>query len=310
LAQKRFKLKVLIAAVLGIIITFVVAAAAIAMMVFDAPWPKLNSWQDVKHQSIRLTRLTRYMYWTYGFNLPGTPDFQALEQRLASQNLKLGAPVFMRIFKQEFKLELWMKRDGRFHLFATYPICKWSGRLGPKLKTGDRQSPEGFYTVSAGAMNPASRWHRSFNLGFPNAYDRQHHRTGAYLMVHGGCSSIGCYAVTNDAIDEIWKLTTAAFKAGQGRFHVHVYPFRMTAINRFLHADPRWEQFWSDLKNGYDAFEKTRLPPKIFACRRRYVVMANNNARSDGEHAIQRACPPRHALSRTVPQVLVSFRTK
>ena len=90
------------------------------------------------------------------------------------QGVALGAPVFIRIFKREFELELWMRRDGRFHRFAIYPICRWSGRLGPKLVEGDSQAPEGFYTVDAKALNPASRWHRSFNLGFPNAFDRAH----------------------------------------------------------------------------------------------------------------------------------------
>ena len=99
----------------------------------------------------------------------------------------------LRIFKREFELELWMKREDRFHRFAVYPICRWSGDLGPKLAQGDWQAPEGFYTVDAKALNPTSRWHRSFNLGFPNLFDRTHQRTGNYLMVHGGCSSTGCF---------------------------------------------------------------------------------------------------------------------
>ena len=137
----------------------------------------------------------------------------------------------MRVFKREFELELWMKRDDTFHRFAVYPICRWSGRLGPKLAEGDAQAPEGFYTVDAKALNPASRWHRSFNLGFPNAYDRSHQRTGSFLMVHGGCSSIGCYAMTDAVVDEIWRLVTAALGKGQPRFQVQVFPFRMTAEN-------------------------------------------------------------------------------
>ena len=115
--------------------------------------------------------------------LPGTPDLANLPGRLSAQGLALGAPVFIRIFKREFELELWMRRDGRFQRFAVYPICRWSGRLGPKLEEGDGQAPEGFYTVDAKALNPASRWHRSFNLGFPNAFDRAHARTGS--LRHG-----------------------------------------------------------------------------------------------------------------------------
>ncbi len=136
--------------------------------------------------------------------------------------------MFVRIFKREFELELWMMRDGRFHRFATYPICKWSGQLGPKLATGDHQAPEGFYTVDETQLNPNSRWHRSFNLGFPNAFDKAHGRTGSFLMVHGGCGSVGCYAMTNGVIDEVWKLVTAALRGGQKRFQVQVLPFRLT----------------------------------------------------------------------------------
>ena len=91
-----------------------------------------------------------------------------------------------------------MGGEGRpLRRFATYPICLWSGRLGPKLREGDRQAPEGFYTVSAEQLNPNSRWHRSFSLGFPNAFDQAHGRTGSFIMVHGGCPSIGCYAMTD-----------------------------------------------------------------------------------------------------------------
>ncbi len=247
---------------------------------------------ELQHQAIRLERLKRYALWKAGFTLAGTPDFSDLPARLERQGFKHGAPVFIRIFKREFELELWMKRDGRFHLFQAYPICKWSGRLGPKLKQGDHQSPEGFYTVAAGAMNPASRWHRSFNLGFPNPLDRHHGRTGSYLMVHGGCSSVGCYAVTNDAVEEIWRLTTAAHNGGQRRFHVHVFPFRMTATNLAWQGGHRWTEFWHDLKNGHDAFDLTGLPPKVFVCKGRYAVATETDGTSRGAHRIVRRCPP------------------
>ncbi len=237
-----------------------------------------------------LDRADRLVRSYLGLPLRGTPDLSRLDERLKEVGVKLGAPVFIRIFKQEHVLEIWMKKDDRFVLFASYPICRWSGYLGPKLKEGDRQSPEGFYTVSKRQLNPNSRWHRSFNLGFPNIFDRSHKRTGSYLMVHGGCSSIGCYAMTNAAMDEIWRIVTAALWRGQGRFHVHVYPFRMTAWNRRLHRGNRWNSFWSDLQDGHDVFERTHVPPKISVCKQRYVVRKGENT-GKGNDRILTHCP-------------------
>lgn len=224
-----------------------------------------------------------------GLPLRGTPDLARFAERLAEKGVRLGDPVFIRIFKQESKLELWMKRGERFVLFATYPICRWSGLLGPKLKEGDRQSPEGFYTVGSGQLNPNSRWHRSFNLGYPNRFDRAHGRTGSFLMVHGGCGSIGCYAMTNPVIDEIWRLVTAALKGGQARFPVHVFPFRMTRWNMALQSGRKWEAFWRDLKVGHDLFEETRVPPIISVCERRYVAQPGSPG-GDGSRAISQDC--------------------
>ncbi len=138
---------------------------------------------DWDHLQIKAERARRHEQATLGVPLSGTPDLAALDRRLAADGLSLGAPVFIRVFKREFELELWMRRDDGFHRFAVYPICRWSGRLGPKLVEGDAQAPEGFYTVDAKALNPTSRWHRSFNLGYPNAYDRSHRRTGS--LHHG-----------------------------------------------------------------------------------------------------------------------------
>ena len=180
--------------------------------------------------------------------LPGTPDLSNLAARLKEQGLTLGSPVFIRIFKREFELELWMKRDGDFLRFAVYPICRWSGHLGPKFFEGDGQTPEGFYTVGVKALNPASRWYRSFNLGFPNAFDRAHDRTGSFVMVHGGCSSIGCFAMTDAVIDELWRLVTAALNGGQRRFQVHVFPFRMTGENLARRRNHPAAAFWRELR--------------------------------------------------------------
>jgi murein L,D-transpeptidase YafK len=180
--------------------------------------------------------------------------------------------VFLRIFKLDSEIEIWMEKDGRYQLFATYPICLWSGWLGPKLREGDLQAPEGFYEVGAEQLNPNSRWHRSFNLGFPNEYDRAQGRDGSFLMVHGGCQSVGCYAMTNDVIDEIWRLVTAALDRGQQHFQVQVFPFRMTERNLKAHSADRWAGFWGDLKRGYDAFEHTHVPPLVSVRDGRYVV--------------------------------------
>ncbi len=229
-----------------------------------------------------------------GMRLPGTPPLGNLEQRLATQGLALGAPVFVRIFKREFELELWLQKDGRFQRFATYPVCRFSGGLGPKLRTGDKQAPEGFYTVDAKALNPQSRWHRSFNLGFPNAFDKAHGRTGSFLMVHGGCSSVGCYAMTNAAIEDIWDLVTAALGHGQARFQVQVLPFRLTEESLAAAASHPDVDFWRQLKPGYDLFEASGTPPRVHVCRGRYVAEPGGTVR-DGSSPISSACPPAKA---------------
>lgn len=197
---------------------------------------------------------------------------RTLPMRLQAKNLREGQPVFLRIFKQEAVLELWMQGDKGWRLFQTYPICRFSGQLGPKLKEGDRQAPEGFYQVSSAQLNPNSRHHLSFNLGYPNAFDRAHGRTGSFLMVHGGCSSIGCYAMTDPAVDDIYGLVSAALRNGQGSVDVHAFPFRMSDVNMMRNAHSRWIDFWRDLKAGYDLFEKGRRIPAVTIADKRYIV--------------------------------------
>jgi murein L,D-transpeptidase YafK len=194
---------------------------------------------------------------------------------LAKQGMTQEAPIFVRIFKEESQLEVWkQKDDGRFHHFKTYPICNWSGGLGPKVKEGDKQSPEGFYTVNAGQMNPNSQFHLSFNLGYPNTYDRVNGRTGAALMVHGDCRSAGCYAMTDALIEEIYALAREAFNGGQRSFHVHAFPFRMTEANMKRHSKSRWYGFWKTMKPGYDDFEMSRTLPRVYVCSKQYLVNA------------------------------------
>jgi len=247
---------------------------------------RLIDWDSI---AIELERSRRLAQATLGQPLPGTPDLANLSGRLAAQGLALGAPVFVRIFKREFELELWMQRGDRFERFAVYPICRWSGSLGPKLLEGDGQAPEGFYTVAAKALNAASRWHRAFDLGYPNAFDRAHARTGALLMVHGGCASVGCFAMTDPVIDEIWRLVTAALNGGQKRFHVHVFPFRMTQENLARPPNQRWGAFWRELQVGYAAFEATHLPPLIGVCAGRYSVTPAAGREAAG-HEIANSC--------------------
>ena len=157
----------------------------------------------------------------------------------------------MRIFKEESELEVWKARDdGRFYHFKTYPICNWSGNVGPKTTLGDKQAPEGFYRVANTQMNPNSQYYLAFNLGYPNAYDRALQRTGDALMVHGKCKSVGCYAMTDALIEEIYTLAREALKGGQESFEVHAFPFRMTEANMARYAGQRERSVLEDAEAG------------------------------------------------------------
>ena len=195
----------------------------------------------------------------------------ALEKALRAKGLRWGAPVYIRIFKEEKQLELWVDEGKQFKLFKTWPICKFSGELGPKLKEGDGRAPEGFYFVPRSRMNPYSRFHLSFNLGYPNTYDRARNRTGSALMVHGNCVSIGCYAMTDARIEKIYSLCDVALMNGQRFFRVHCFPFRMTEANMKKHQKSKWIKEWKNLKAGYDWFEKTKRPPNVEVKGKRYT---------------------------------------
>jgi murein L,D-transpeptidase YafK len=202
-----------------------------------------------------------------------TPRFDRaqLNADLGEAGFAMGDPVHVRIFKRERRLEVWLQRaGGRYVRFRDYDICKFSGELGPKLKEGDRQAPEGFYRVARAQLNPNSRHHLSFNLGFPNAFDRQLGRTGSALMVHGGCSSIGCFAITDESVDEVYAMVEAALDRGQDAIDVHVFPFELTATALSAEGGSTWLDFWRNLKNGYDMFEQAGVPPKVAACRGEY----------------------------------------
>jgi murein L,D-transpeptidase YafK len=187
-------------------------------------------------------------------------------------DMERAAPVLIRIYKEESTLEVWKQdRSGKYALLDSYPICKFSGNLGPKLMHGDHQAPEGFYDITPDQMNPNSSEYLAFNTGFPNAYDRSLGRTGSFLMVHGGCRSVGCYAMTDYAMEEIYGLVDEAFKGGQQKVQLQAFPFRMTAQNLVQHAGDPNMPFWQMLKAGSDAFLTVEQPPRVAVCDRRYV---------------------------------------
>lgn len=214
-------------------------------------------------------------------NLPGSAEVSRqlnpvpLATRLGEKGFALGQPVLLRVFKQESLLELWMERDGRFDLAMTFPVCKWSGTLGPKLKEGDGQSPEGFYMVSAKQLKPDSSYYRALNIGFPNAFDRAQGRTGSFLMIHGDCVSIGCYAMTDAGIDDIYTVVEQALQKGQKGVPVHIFPFRMTDENLQAQGGSQWSAFWRNLAEGDRLFQASRQPPRAFACSNRYGFAGN-----------------------------------
>jgi murein L,D-transpeptidase YafK len=210
---------------------------------------------------------------------PATPYSPAdRERRLADKGLTAGSPVMIRIFKQESELELWIAREGWFEHFHTYRVCFWSGGLGPKMREGDRQAPEGFYSVGLKQLYPKGRRPRSFDIGYPNTFDRSLARTGSYILVHGGCSSTGCFAMTDPVMDEIYALSERALREGQDRIDVEVFPFRMSKANLAAHAQSPHLAFWLNLKEAYDVFERTHLPPRVSVCDRRYIIRESDRA--------------------------------
>lgn len=223
--------------------------------------------------------LTCFCSFTYGAEVYSTTRSRKaiakvkpkLVRALEKKGLKWGAPVFMKIFKEPGVLEVWVQDGEKFRYFETFKIFNFSGGLGPKLRVGDCKSPEGFYYVTPLQMNPASKFHLSFNLGYPNAYDRAHKRTGSALMVHGSYFSIGCYAMTDKKIEKIYALAQAALNNGQGFFRVHIFPFRMTQENMNHHKKSEWYDFWTNLKEGYDFFEQNSFPPNVTVNKGRYA---------------------------------------
>jgi murein L,D-transpeptidase YafK len=220
------------------------------------------------------------------------------------------SPILARIFKEEAEMEIWKQnRDGQYALLKTYPICRWSGDLGPKKKQGDRQAPEGFYTITRGQMNPNSNYYLAFNTGYPNAYDRAWGYTGSELMVHGDCSSRGCYAMTDEQIQEIYALARESFFGGQKSFQLQAYPFRMTALNMAKHRNNPNFAFWKMLKEGYDHFDATHQEPKVAVCEKRYVfdAAAPDDSTKPLSFNPNGACPV-YQLDKTIADAVLDHR--
>jgi len=184
---------------------------------------------------------------------------------------KMGNPIYMRIFKEEKKLELWVKVDKKYKLYKIYPIQKTSGKLGPKQKEGDRQNPEGMYVITKKNLNPYSKYDLSMNIGYPNRLDRNQQRTGSAIMIHGGCKSIGCFAMGNPAIEEIYTLAYNALDNGQKYFYVAIYPFKMSEKNLKRYKHVSWYPFWQNLQESYALFNTDHCPPKVTVKGKKYV---------------------------------------
>ena len=201
------------------------------------------------------------------------------------------APMLIRAYKKESEFEVWkMRPDGTYELLKTFPICRWSGQLGPKTHEGDRQSPEGFYSITPAMMNPNSAYYLSFNVGYPNAYDRAHGATGGAVMVHGVCSSAGCFSMTDAQIAEIYALARESFAGGQRAIQMQSYPFHMNVQNLAKYRlDPNMP-FWKELKKGHDHFEARKSDVAVAVCGGHYVFDAKsaNGQPLDAEAA----CPP------------------
>lgn len=217
---------------------------------------------------------------------------QATLTKLKDMGSSPGQAMMIRIFKQTNEFEVWKRTaSGTYKLFKTYDICAYSGTVGPKLKEGDRQAPEGFYNITPGLMNPNSSYYLAFDTGFPNKFDRAHGRTGSNLMVHGDCSSRGCYSMTDEAIAEIYALVRESFAGGNPAVQMQIFPFRMTPQKLAAHSSNPAIDFWMNIKEGHDRFELSKTPPSWDVCEKKYVF---DLKREDGmplEAAA--ACPAR-----------------
>lgn len=256
----------------------------------------------VKDQCLPLPNLTSWMMPTPKLELPypspparETWDTWSAEQRLTEVNQRvrpilakllqqrgfaLGSAVYLRAYKEERELELWLKGEHGWELWRTYPVAAASGQLGPKEREGDRQVPEGFYNITSRQLNPASRYHLALNVGYPNTLDLHHQRTGSFIMIHGRDVSIGCLAMNDPAIEEIYLLIEAALADSQSTIPVHCFPFRLTAARLALSTDHPWHVFWKEeLLPAQAFFEQHREVPEMQIIDGHYTLEAVQKAR-------------------------------
>ena len=240
--------------------------------------------------------------------VPSTDITPKLAREIKAKGFREEDAVLVRIFKEESELEIWKKKpSGQYALFKTYPICRWSGKLGPKRKIGDRQAPEGFYSVSVGQLNPRSKYYLSFNLGYPNRLESALGYQGEALMVHGACSSAGCFAMSDQGVAEIYAIALKSLRSGQREFQVQAYPFRMNARNMAEHQGDANMSFWRDLKVGYDSFERTRQQPSVAMCGGKYVF---NKTFANGEPSDPlAACPAEIGVNDQVAEAKLDLPT-
>jgi len=176
------------------------------------------------------------------------------------------AALLFRAFKQDMRLEVWAQSkptDPWVHV-TTYEICYGSGGLGPKRKQGDRQVPEGFYTINY--FNPATPYHLGMQVSYPNSSDRilgDPHDPGSEIMIHGDCVSVGCLAMSDERSEELWLMATTVVQKVGGKVHVHIFPARDMAALLASGQYPAMREFWENLKEGLDYFNAKRALPRI-----------------------------------------------
>jgi murein L,D-transpeptidase YafK len=207
-----------------------------------------------------------------------------LAEEFAVKGLKLGSPVFIRVYKQTSEMELWVRQGPRYVHFKTFGICRWSGVLGPKFYEGDRQSPEGLYRVTASDLIVNQRWDRAMNINYPNAFDDLNGRGGSGILIHGGCGSIGCFAVQNENVEDVYGAVRAALKGGQAYVPVLALPFRFSQLAPDKEDTLQMSEFWADLRRADLLFERDKLPPAAWICDGRYYFADRRGDRS--RHAV------------------------